>query len=407
MGINKQFIKNAGQYSVLFASFLALLGFAASANTIPPLISTMGKDLGQSLDYFGVVVSIQYLFFAVAAFTGGYFESKLKRGNSALVFLGLVLLSIAFVVATGFKNIFSFIIWAIPFGFAGGLVETFSSVIIANRSKVDSSKLLALSQFFFCIGAYLGPQMVSIFLELGWTWRQIFYVFALLVMIIAGLFYFLTHNKVINLPESKRLAHQNKTDNKTKYYLTLEFWFFAILLFFYVVAELTSICWVPVYFEEKFCLSASSAAFRAALLWFGLIVGRLLILILPKKWTLWPSVFIGSSGMMVTGILIHLTASVMTSTILILVFGIFAGPLWPVIVMLANKTGKNDSFTSSVIGCGALGAAIGPSFGSIIINQISIESMFLPISAICIAMLGILCTIFSFTKLFKKGIISS
>ncbi len=102
----------------LFGSFIALLGFAVSANTIPPLISTIGRDIGQSAGSFGILISIQFTFFAAAAFTGGYLETRLKRGNIKLVLTGLFMLAAAFFAASGFGSLAFFLVWAIPPFFA-------------------------------------------------------------------------------------------------------------------------------------------------------------------------------------------------------------------------------------------------------------------------------------------------
>jgi fucose permease len=372
---------------LLSGSFIALLGFAVSANTIPPLISTIGRDLNQPFGLFGVLISIQYTFFALASFTGGFLEVRIRRGNLKLVLAGLFLLGAALFAASGFRSINLFLLWAIPFGFAGGLVETFSSVIISNHSSSDSSKLLVLSQVFYCLGAFLAPQAVAVLLNHNWQWQSIFQIISCFIVITAVAFIILTQRKSAALPgvSDERLAG---VEEQRPFGFDIMFFLTAFLLFLYVVAELISICWIPLFFETRFSLNPAASAWRSALLWTGFIAGRVFVLVLPGKWTMKPAAFASATGMLIVCWLIHLSDAPIIAAVFVFMFGFFAGPLWPVIVMLARKAGNNDTFTSGVIGIGALGAALGPSLGSIIIKNFSIENIFLFVSFICLLMLA-------------------
>ena len=64
------------------------------------------------------------------------------------------------------------------------------------------------------------------------------------------------------------------------------------------------------------------------------------------------------------------------ATVGVFLYGIAAGPLWPVTVMLSQKISHSNRFTSGVIGAGALGAALGPLFGSYIIRTIGLHWFF-------------------------------
>ncbi len=387
---NKNKLYPLKAYLPLIGCFVALLGFAVTANTIPPLISTMGRDLGRSISFFGLLISIQYIFFALASFTGGYLENKLQRGNIKLTLAGLFILGICFFIASGFNSIFLFLIWAAPFGFAGGLVETFSSVIISNHSNDDSSKLLVLSQVFYCVGAYIAPQMVAVLLIYNNNWQSIFRFIGFFIVGIIVLFMLFTAKKFTVFKTNIPNGHQSLNE-KQSFCIDRKFLMTAPLLFLYVVAEIISICWVPLFFENKFSLSPASSAWRVALLWAGFVCGRLFILILPRRWTMIPAAFASIIGMILASLLLHFSNEPAASSVIVFGLGFFAGPLWPVIVMLARSIAKNDTFTSCIIGCGALGAAAGPSLGAWIINVISIENIFLPVSFICLAMFVNLC----------------
>jgi MFS family permease len=60
----------------------------------------------------------------------------------------------------------------------------------------------------------------------------------------------------------------------------------------------------------------------------------------------------------------------------VLFYGIAAGPVWPIAVMLSQHTRHSVRFTSGVIGAGALGAALGPLLSAQVIRQLGLVWFF-------------------------------
>ena len=100
------------------------------------------------------------------------------------------------------------------------------------------------------------------------------------------------------------------------------------------------------------------------------------MVVLPARFTLWPGLIGGAAGMIIGNTLLALSSFPGLATFAVFLYGIAAGPVWPVTVMLSQKVSRSNRFTSGVIGVGALGAALGPLFGSYIIRNIGLQWFF-------------------------------
>jgi fucose permease len=362
----------------LLATFATLAAFALSSNAVPPLATTIAKDLGVSYVNFGYIFMLQFVCFALASVIGGWAASKFGIANRSLVIFGV--LSVGLIQAAGslLPSFGWFIAWAIPLGFMGGLVETFGSIMVCRFGGTQSSKLMNLAQVFFCLGAIFGPMLVGLMLGANLSWQIAFLTLGSAIFLIGIYFTVMTRN----VREPQIEVAVDPTDAppppavRIPLYRDKLFYLLAASLFLYVCVECSAVCWVPAYFEEYLHLPASSAAQRLSLFWIGMIAGRLVTIVLPSRWTLWPALFVGAAGMMIANLLLSVPHSVAIASGLVMISALGAGPLWPVIVTLSQKFRQHAAFTSCVIGAGALGAAAGPFLSSVAIKVFGMKALF-------------------------------
>ena len=123
----------------LFSLFFTLSAFAISANAVPPLISTLAEGFGVGASNFGFFITLQFVFFSLASFVGGWVKERLRLTNWHLVTAGLILIVAAFFAGTVLlRSALSLVLWVVPLGLAGGAVETFSSIEISAASDPGS-----------------------------------------------------------------------------------------------------------------------------------------------------------------------------------------------------------------------------------------------------------------------------
>ncbi len=357
----------------------SLTAFAICASSIPPFTTTIAAFLGVSYARFGYLFFLQYLFFTVASLSLGWGKKRFGFSNKSIVALGLVGSGVFFIVGACIRSVGLFYLWIIPFGFFGGAIETFSSVILSRLEKVGSSRLMNFSQVFYCLGAIAAPQAVSIFLKIGVSWQAAFVLFGLLICALAAAF-----AVFFKVPESSSLEVLSSGSSKSKrsesegfkrqfsgsLFADPRFLLMSFSLFLYVAVEATASIWSAPYFEHTFSLPAYRAAWRMGIFWGGIVCGRASMIFLPQRFTLWPAVLFGSALMILTSLFLSLISGIGISTLILFLLGLCAGPVWTAIVSLTkNIPGRGEEFTSGVIGIGALGAAFGPMASSLIMKR--------------------------------------
>ncbi|NLX06569.1 MAG: MFS transporter [Phycisphaerae bacterium] len=360
----------------LLAVFSVLTAFAISANAVPPLVTTIAEEFGQNYEDFGHIFSLQYFFFAVAAWTGGWAAARLGLTNRGLVMTGLFVMGLLLLAGSQLQSLAWFAIWALPLGYAGGLTETFGSVMIANLGGVGSSKMMNLAQVFYCLGAVIAPQLAAVFLDLDLSWRLALASLSLMILLIAALFTHLTRD-LIRRPAGEPAASADEPSEPPVRLLTdRTFHLLAIALFLYVSIECVFVCWIASYFEKFLDVPKEAAASRLRDFWIGMIAGRLLTLALPRRWTLWPAAIVASAGLAAGCALLSFRWPPLIATLLVVVTSLAAGPFWPALVVLSQQVRRSSRFTSAVIGAGALGAAAGPFASGLVIKHFGQSALF-------------------------------
>jgi len=379
------------------AIFLALTAFAISANSAPSLVTTIAETLGSPYENFGYIFMLQYLSFALASVSGGWAVSRFGVSNRSLVTAGLIGMGLTLAAAAALPSMSWFVAWAVPLGYAGGLTETFSSIMICRLSGPNASRMMNLSQVFYCIGAILAPQLVAVLLDWQIHWRAAFITLGTPIFLITVVFVLFTRRLNSNCPpqtvNSERPNPKSDIENsKSGIPLRADPLFYCLTaaLFIYVTVECSIVCWVAAYFEKHLEVTASAAARRISIYWMGLIVGRAMMLVVPVNWSLGPAAVTGAVGMTVGAALMSLHWSPLTATILIALSGTAAGPVWPVIVAASGHLRDSTKFTSAVIAAGALGAAFGPLLTSYVIRYGGLTAMFPTLTLASSALLGTL-----------------
>jgi MFS transporter, FHS family, glucose/mannose:H+ symporter len=379
----------------LIATFCTLTAFAFSSNAIPPLVTTIAREFGVRYETFGgYLIMLQFGFFAIASLTGGWAAARVYLSNRCLIISGILLLGLLLMAGAAFPSFIWFIFWAIPLGFCGGLVETFSSIMVCKFGGPQSSKMNNLAQVFFCLGAIIAPVIVAGLLGMGFSWRAAFITLGFLIFVFGIWFILQTRNlqepKWDISPSNREpsdlpvpAANPSLRSDPLLLYL-------AAAIFLYVTIEGSIVVWVASYFENFLHLDVKSAAWRLSVYWTGMVLGRSAMLFLKGKWTLWPALFCGAIGMLLGNVLLSFTWPPLVATFFVFLTGFLCGPVWPVIVMMSQKLRNSAPFTACVIAAGALGAGVGPLLSSFVIKlpALGLRAFFPVLAGACLLLVG-------------------
>jgi fucose permease len=353
-------------------TILTLTAFASSANILPSLITTISNDIGTDFNNFGYIIMLQFFSFFLAGISGAAIGEKLGLDNRKLVLCGLIILSLTLFSGVMLGSMPHFFIWIIPLGFGGGLVETFSSVMISNQEKANSGRLLNLSQVFYCLGAIVSPQLIALFLYLGVPWKPILITFGVLILLITYAFMSMTKGQTA-LQQQTVCGQENSGPGLLG---DCSFYLLGSAMLFYVILESIFACWLAVYFEKALSFPPQYAAIIISLFWSGLILGRLLIAAFPNMFKLWKLMILCSIMICISVLVSGIFSLPAVTTVMVFLTGLSCGPLWPTIVAICRSVKNSNRFTSSVIATGALGVVIGSFAGGAIFRHFDLKSFF-------------------------------
>jgi fucose permease len=309
---------------------------------------------------------LQFLAFALASFVGGALKERLRLSNYHMVAAGLLIISATFLAgAVGLRSTAALIALVIPLGLAGGAVETFSSIQISALSRAGSSKSLCLSQGFYSIGAFAAPQLVYIIFGAGLSWKSAFVIFGLFSAAILGFFL------VDSIRRGSFKAREPPPPPSAEAVRARGSIFYLLLLLMLacVVTESLSASWLSYIFEINYSLTPRDASLVLVLFWLGMMAGRFSIVLIPTRWTMWPTMVVSALGVCAAATCLAAVPALPARYVLVTLFGVFLGPMWPVIVMTASTTFQSEKLTSAIIGMGAVGFASGPLIGSFILRR--------------------------------------
>jgi len=376
----------------LLTLFATIIAYAVSANSVAPLISTLAGRLNVPAAFFGIFIVVQAISFAAASFLGGFVKARLRLNNYHLMAGGLGLITLALLVAPAvLRSAAAIAVWIVPLGLAGASVETFASVEISVLSPPASSKNLNISQAFYSAGAFAATQIVFLGLGAGLDWQGIFIVFGTFTLAI-GLLFVLRSRARFRRPgqeeDGETLAASDPAPTASVGSARV-FSSLLSLMIAYVILESIAASWLAYIFEVTYRLTARDAALALAAFWAGVTLGRFAIVLLPDRWTLWPALLACSAALLVLAGLLAGWGSLHARFALVFLLGLAAGPIWPTIVMTTAVSCRSEHRTAAVVGVGALGFALGPLLGSLLVRLRLTSYYFLVLAGTAAAILAI------------------
>ncbi len=349
---------------------ISLFGFSVTVNVLPPLVTQFARIYSVDPGFFGIAFSLQYLFYALASYGIGFCAS---RGFSRLepLIVGALMISAAGLAFLG--HVPSFIILTVLLaivGMCGGIIEANSTSLLADGGP-EGGDMLHLSQFFYCAGAFTAPMVIGMLLSRDISLPVIGYLVGGITLVTAVVVSALlspgSREPGRSSNEEAREEAAGKADRR--------FIWFLLVMFLYVVVEISLVSWLPYYMEGRFHVRASSAALSSAAFFIGLGASRFIYVFIPVK-RMFLHLAVCASGMLLALAFLHIGVGAYRLLLAwVVLLGCACGPVWPLIISLCDRSYRRKHLTMYLVSAGSIGALIGPGLTSLLFSTSGLHAM--------------------------------
>jgi len=331
-----------------YAIFLISAMMSISTGQLLPFI----RD-AKGLDYAfcGIVVSMHSVGNLISSFSAGILPKWLGRKRSMLLFNSCIALSYILILVGSSKYVIAlaFLLTGIARGASSNYLNT-----EVNNSITGSASALNVLHASYAVGALLFPVILLVLVNEDPARWTIACIFMLIMGVISLILYYI-------MPVSKDSQENDK--KVTDYSFLKEKRFYLVLfgLFFYLCSEQAVIGWLVTYFKDTGYLQDPLASLTTTIQWSMVLIGRLSVAYLSKKYDkrkLLPIMGIGSIVFFVALLFSRTTLPIIIS---IAGFGLSMAGVYPTITSFGGDLMKKYPMCWSYIITGAgLGSILMP-----------------------------------------------
>lgn len=350
-------------YTLLIAIiYLAFISLGLPDSLLGSAWPIMHQEINASISFMGVICVVVSLSTIVSSLLSNSLTKKF--GTKWITTISVFVSAIALLGFSYCKNIWSILIFAIPYGLGAGGIDAALNNYVAIHYN---SKHMSWLHCFWGIGTIISPFVMSYSLSNS-SWHVGYRIISLVQICIGVVLLFSTPLWKVN--KNNAISKEEKSNSlsiiealKIKGVPTLLIGFFS-----YCAAESTAMAWSCTYLVEAKSIPEATAAALASSFFIGITLGRFLGGFIMDKFGDRKMILIGT-GILIIGILLMIIPinNIVLSLIGLIVCGLGCAPIYPCII---HSTPKNFGVENSgaIIGiqmaCAYLGSTImSPLFG--------------------------------------------
>jgi len=285
----------------------------------------------------GTIVSLHFVGSIITPIISGEIGDRI--GKKLVVIIAFVVFNIGLALIFFFANIFLLAVGIFLIGCAFSTIEGMLSGVLTDNNREHRSKVIDISQLFFCVGAIAGPLLAVLFSEIFVEWKSIF-LFMLGMFLLVMVLFASTKVEGGAEPEEKGSGLITIRLFRSKLFIIL-----CVSIFLYVGVEEGVAFWTTTYFETVFD-AKQLGSYALSAYWGAMVVGRYLASRFEKKrslFTIW--------GMIIS-VIFSIAALVIKNPVFNFVcfaaVGFGFAVIWPFIV--ASAAEKYPEYTGTAIG---------------------------------------------------------
>ena len=342
-------LQRTGGYYLLFICLG--LGSGVTGPTLPALAAQTHTRLGD----LGLVFLAGAAGFTLGTAIAGRVIDRLP-GRAVLGVAQIVSAGLIFVVPLT-PNLLLLLAVLAGKGMADGFISVGANTFLVWTHRERVGPYMNGLHFCFGLGAFVSPLVVAQVIAVPDGYRWAYWIVAA-VGLLACL-------RIITLGESRRPEPQPGSPMDARRVDVAIVISAALLLFFYVGAEVAFGGWVYTYALELKLASAAGAAYLTSAFWLAFTVGRLFSIPLATRLTATKTILIAMGGcLLLLAAAIALPSASAVVWALAVGLGFCMAPIWPTSYTLAGQSVAFTARTSGLI-------LLGDSFGGMVLPAVS------------------------------------
>lgn len=359
---------------------------------LPHLMSEIG------LDYIGAGSILT--FFYIGNFFGSFLYTALsaKLGDKFSITLMTCLSFLSFVILINTPPLIIINILMLILGLTKGSITLFNNYYVNNMYENPAPKGAILNAMF-AIGAFISPFLLSFILYLGFNWRYILGLIAIIAALVVAGFFTTDNETLLFYKNNAKGSVANGTNKDTEFFKDKKFYINTVLLFFYLGFEYSVNGWFITYLKDTGIMSVSLATTLVSITWIAILISRLFIAkisqnISPKKIMIFDSL-----GLLIGFIMLISTKNVFIIVISLFILGLFMAPVFPLSYAVSKESLHGSAFAMTMFtALTAIGGIITPYILGVISNTFNMSTavFMLIVNAILIFILS--CINYKFEK---------
>jgi transporter, major facilitator family len=360
--------------------------------TLPHLM----KEIG--LDYIGAGSILT--FFYIGNFFGSFLFTALsaRLGDKFSITLMTCLSLLSFVILINTPPLIIINILMLILGLTKGSITLFNNYYVNNIYENPAPKGAILNAMF-ATGAFISPFLLSFILYLGFNWRYILWLIAIIAALVVAGFFTTDNETLLFYKNNAKGSVADGTNKDMEFIKDKKFYINTVLLFFYLGFEYSVNGWFITYLKDTGIMSVSLATTLVSITWIAILISRLFIAKISQKISPKKIMVFDSLGLLTGFIMLISTKNVFIIVISLFILGLFMAPVFPLSYAVSKESLHGSAFAMTMFtALAAIGGIITPYILGVISNTFNMSTavFMLIVNAILIFILS--CINYKFEK---------
>ncbi|KAF0111374.1 MAG: major facilitator superfamily protein [Chloroflexi bacterium] len=356
---------------ILVLTCMIFLIFGMFNAAIGPVLGELSTQTTSSLAAIGGVLTFLFLGSLIAQIIAGPLTDHF--GQKSVLIVSLCILAMGIIGFTNAHSLSWMFILVLLAGLGQGGVDLGANLVVANAFPKNNTPVLNLLHFFFGLGAFFGPALVSLAISMSGSGLIVHLAAAGLFVLLAGLSLMIRVSQPENTAASSQLSVSVEKKRSSVYGSPL-LWTIGFMLLLYVGIEYGLGSWATTYMKTSTQMPVQNGALVTSAYWGFLTLGRLVGAIASRKLTVIQLLGIAILGSLLGGIAFALfTGTTSPAIIALIMIGFSFGTIYPTTVAIATASFPSDQgkAVGAVVAMGSVGGLALPWIAGVLLEKSS------------------------------------